>query len=98
MNTNQVIQIATLLSQAGSAHHHFEQTILKGIYDQEWPAWYADYLVQHGLAEMLSTPVAVELLSHFLAENYELYKRENSKLGWADYTAQQLVERWKDGS
>lgn len=87
-------QIANLLSQAGSAHHHFEQTVLKGVYDQEWPAWYADYVIQHGLGELLPSPVTVEQLGQFLADNYELYKRENSKLGWADYTAQQISENF----
>jgi hypothetical protein len=98
MSANQVVQIAKLLSEAGSAHHHFEQTVLKGVYDQEWPAWYADYVIQHGLGELLASPVTVEQLSRFLAENYELYKKENSKLGWADYTAQQIAQHWREGA
>lgn len=98
MNTNKITQITALLSQAGSAHHHFEQTVLKGVYDQEWPAWYADYVIQHGLGELLSTPVTVEPLAQFLAEDYEVYKRENSKLDWADYTAQQIAAHWRNGS
>jgi hypothetical protein len=93
-----ITKIANLLSQAGSAHHHFEQTVLKGIYDQEWPAWYADHVIQHGLGELLPGPVTVEQLSRFLSENYEVYKRENSKLGWADYTAQQIAAHWRNGS
>lgn len=98
MDINNITQIAMLLSQAGSAHHHFEQTALKGVYDQEWPAWYVDYAIQHGLGELLPTPVTVERLSRFLAENYEVYKRENSKLGWADYTAQEIAAQWGKGS
>lgn len=93
-----ITKIANLLSQAGSAHHHFEQTVLKGIYDQEWPAWYSEYVVQHGLGELLPTPVTVEQLGRFLAENYELYQRENSKQNWADFTAQQIAANWRNGS
>jgi hypothetical protein len=91
-----VTKIANLLSQAGSAHHHFEQTVLKGVYDQEWPAWYARYVIAYGLEELLSTTVPVEQLSQFLAENYELYKRENSPLGWADYTARQINKNFRN--
>ncbi|MBE7555460.1 MAG: hypothetical protein HS126_30790 [Anaerolineales bacterium] len=98
MSANNITQIAMLLSQAGSAHHHFEQTALKGVYDQEWPAWYADYAIQHSLGELLPTPVTVEQLGRFLAENYEVYQQENSKLGWADYTAQQIAAHWRNGS
>jgi hypothetical protein len=98
MRQETVTKIANLLSQASSAHHHFEQTILKGVYDQEWPAWYAHYVIVHGLEELLPTPVTVEQLGRFLAENYEVYKRENSKQGWADYTAQQIAAAWSNGA
>jgi hypothetical protein len=93
MNPNTVNQVTQLLSQAGSAHHVFEQSVLKGVYDQEWPTWYAQYVIEHGFNDLLGQPLTVEHLGRFLAENYELYKRENSKLGWADYTAQQIVEK-----
>jgi hypothetical protein len=98
MSTDNITQIASLLSQAGSAHHHFEQSVLKGVYDQEWPAWYADYVIQRGLGELLPAPVTVESLAQFLTKNYEVYKRENSKLNWADYTAQQIAAQWRNGS
>jgi hypothetical protein len=98
MSPDSVTAIANLLSQAGSAHHHYEQTILKGVYDQEWPAWYADYVIAHGLGELLPAPVAAEQLSRFLAENYKRYKQENSKLGWAEYTAQYIAATWGNDS
>ncbi len=98
MTQETLTKIANLLSQAGSAHHHFEQTVLKGVYDQEWPAWYADYIIQHGLGELLPVPVTIEQLGRFLAENYEVYQRENPKLGWTDYTAQQIAAIWRNGA
>jgi hypothetical protein len=96
MDGYQTDSIATLLSQAGSAHHIFEQTVLKGVYDQEWPAWYAEYVIAHGLNNLLPGPVAVEQLARFLADTYELYKQARTSQGWADYTAQQLVENWRE--
>jgi hypothetical protein len=26
----------------------------------------------------------------------QVYKKENSKQGWADYTAQRIVEKWRN--
>jgi hypothetical protein len=95
MNANAVTQIARLLSQAGSAHHHYEQTILKGVYDQAWPEWYANYIIEHGLPSLLTQSVTAGQISRFLAESYEIYQQENSKQDWADYTAQQLVEKFR---
>ncbi|MCG3211223.1 MAG: hypothetical protein FOGNACKC_04862 [Anaerolineae bacterium] len=94
MNPNAVTQIARLLSQAGSAHHQYEQTILKGVYDQEWPAWYANYVIEHGLANLLNQEVTAGQISQFFIESYQIYRKEGSNLGWVDYTAQQLVEKF----
>ncbi len=94
MSSNSVNEIAQLLSQAGSAHHVFEQTVLKGVYDQEWPRWYAEYVVEHGLSHLLEREVTVEQVSRFFTESYEVYKKENSQVGWADYTAQQMLPGW----
>jgi len=47
---------------------------------------------------LLIRPVTVEQLGLFFAENYEVYKKENSKQGWADYTAQQIAANWRNES
>ena len=92
MNQNKVTKIAHLLSQAGGAHHTFEQTVLKGVYDEAWPMWYADYVVERGLAELLGRAVTAEQVSRFFTESYAVYQAENIKQGWTDYTAEQMVE------
>ncbi|MFN8456594.1 MAG: hypothetical protein U0401_18320 [Anaerolineae bacterium] len=94
MNITAVNQIAQLLSQAGSVHHEFEQTVLKGVYGQEWPRWYAEYVVEHGLSHLLELEVTVEQVSQFFSESYGVYKKENSQVGWTDYTAQQMMTGW----
>jgi hypothetical protein len=98
MSQETITKITELLSQAGSAHHHFEQTVLNGVYDQEWPAWYADYVITHGLAPLLPTPLTADQLGQILAENYEHYQKENPKQGWAEFTAQQIATTWKHES
>ena len=91
MSQNNVTNITILLSQAGAAHHTYEQTVLKGVYDQEWPAWYADYVIEHGLGTLLNKEMTVEQLSRFLSESYEAYQQEHSRQDWAAYTAEKMV-------
>ncbi len=79
--------IAALLTQAGGAHYEYEQTVLKGVYDEEWASWYADYVIQHGLGKLLNQAVTTEQISQFFNQSYEEYKKEHSVQNWADYTA-----------
>lgn len=37
--------LASLLREAASAHHTWEQKYLDGQTDDDWPAWYASYLL-----------------------------------------------------
>lgn len=94
MNTtkNTVEKIASLLSQAGNAHHHYEQTVLNGVYDRDWPIWYAEYAIEHGLGKLLDRSLSLEQLSQFLSQTNERYEAEKLDRSWADYTAQQIVE------
>ncbi|MCM1981228.1 hypothetical protein [Lyngbya confervoides] len=79
------------LTQAGQAHHHYEQTTLKGVYDADWPTWYAQYLLEHGLNSCLATPLTLAQLSQFLKDSYQHYQSVGGQQSWADYTANQLI-------
>jgi hypothetical protein len=92
MSQTMTLKISALLSQAGSAHHQYEQTVLKGVYDQDWPTWYADYAIKNGLVELLNQAVTVEQISQFFRQRNEDYKRENPSQNWADYTAKKMTE------
>ncbi len=61
--------IIDLLSRVGAAHHTYEQTILKGVYDQNWPTWYAEYALEHGLKALLQRKMTVEQLGRFFRES-----------------------------
>lgn len=39
-----VDQLAALLHEAEAAHGEFEKTL--GHHDEEWPRWYADYILR----------------------------------------------------
>lgn len=93
-----VHQVESLFIQAEQAHGQYEQTILNGIYDQDWASWYATYTIEQGLEKVLNRPVAEERLSQFLSQSYEQYKAEQAQKTWAAFTAQKLVEEWVEDS
>jgi hypothetical protein len=72
---DRVARIATLLTEAEAAHGAYEATDLGGEYDTAWPRWYAQYLVDHGVAEHLGWNLTAEDLSRKLAA------------GWSEYDA-----------
>jgi hypothetical protein len=45
-------KIAALLEETQSAHGVYETESLGG-YDERWPEWYAAYLLDHGLRDLL---------------------------------------------
>ena len=89
--TNTQHAVAALLSQAGSAHGVYEENELNGVYDQNWPDWYAAYLVEHGLGELLGASLTVERLSHLLKQYDQDYKRERPGVGWPQFYAERLI-------
>lgn len=92
MTQTQSANVEVLLIQAGNAHHVYEQTVLKGAYDQEWANWYADYVIQHGLGDLLNQSVTTEQVSQFFSESYRMYEQKNTDQNWASYTAEKMIE------
>ena len=84
--------IAALLRNTGAAHGAYEERELNGVYDQNWPTWYAAYAVQHGLGNLLSTTLTVEELSRLLKQYDEDYRKERPAENWPDYYAARLAE------
>lgn len=83
--------IARLLAEAQAAHHDYEETELQGVYDEEWPAWYATYVIEHGLSDKLAKPVSSDRLGRFLAESYQRYERTDDPDAWNDFTAADII-------
>ena len=84
-------QIAALLSETGAAHGVYEEGELNGVYDQNWPAWYAAYLVAHGLSNLVGVALAVEQISQLLKQYDQDYQHEQPREGWPAYYARRLV-------
>lgn len=85
--------VAALLSDAGAAHSVYEERELNGVYDENWPEWYAAYLVQHGLGDVLNREIAIEVLSQVLRQADEAYKQEQPGIAWPDYYAPRIVQQ-----
>jgi hypothetical protein len=90
-------EIANLLGKAQTAHGVYEERELNGVYDQSWPAWYAAYLVEHGIGDLLSKAITTEQLARLLKQYDEDYRTQQRQEGWPDYYAAQLLE-WRDAA
>ena len=85
-------EIAALLSQTGAAHGEYEERVLGGKYDEDWPDWYAAYLLDHGLNDLVGgSALTVEQLSRMLKQLDEDYRREKPADGWPVYYARRIA-------
>lgn len=93
MTTTPEAGVAALLRQAEAAHGEYETTVLDGVYDEDWPRWYAAYLLEHGLAEHLSNTGRTDAaaLATTLTRLAEDYERERPAEPWPDVYARRLV-------
>ena len=88
MNTEKLTE---LLTSAGGSHHIYEQTALKGEYDQEWAQWYANYLVLNNISSLLPQPVTAEQLATLLTGISARYQESDQSQSWAEFTANKLL-------
>lgn len=84
--------VATLLRETEAAHGAYEMNDL-GDRDQDWPIWYATYLFDNGLADLLPAIglADVSTLASVLADLEETYRRENPGVPWTDFYARRLI-------
>jgi hypothetical protein len=93
MSQDREQRIAALLLETGAAHGAYEERELNGVYDQNWPEWYAAYLIAHGLSDLVQAQVTADQLSQLLKQSDEAYKREQPGEGWPSYYARRIVAR-----
>jgi hypothetical protein len=92
MAADRIASIEALLVQAGEAHHDFEETELNGVYDQEWPHWYAVYAVEHGLDALAGHAITTDRLAQFFADSNVEFEAAKPIESWASYTARRITE------
>lgn len=83
--------LATLLEAAGNAHGVYETNQLGGVYDQNWPDWYAAWLVEHDVGALLGSSPTVVTLSAQLQECDAVYKQERRNESWPPFYARRLL-------
>jgi hypothetical protein len=85
--------IAALLREAETAHGAYETTVLGGVYDEAWPAWYAAYLLDHGLRDHLPGGESLDVanLAAMLARLAADYEQGDKAVPWPDVYARRIV-------
>jgi hypothetical protein len=93
MTTDREQAVSALLSETVQAHGVYEAAELSGVYDQDWPRWYAAYAVEHGLGELVGHDVPADQLTAFLARTFEEYRGADPKPAdpWAAWTARRIT-------
>ena len=85
--------IRALLESAIGAHGRFVEKHLHGAYDKKWAHWYAEYVVKHGMCNVVGHPLTTEQIEEFLADTYGEFERIDPNLAepWATYTARRIT-------
>jgi hypothetical protein len=85
--------VNALLVETMEAHGRFEKTELNGVYDKEWPEWYAAYAVDHGIGDLVGHAVTASQLAQFLASSNVDFEQTEPKPSepWAAWTARRIA-------
>jgi len=85
--------VAALLRETQTAHGAYETNVLGGVLDEEWPTWYATYLLDHGLSDRLpgAQHLDVANLTAMLARLAADYEQEDKATPWPEVYAQRIV-------
>lgn len=91
MVQNTAAELASLLRAAGSAHGVYETNELGGVYDQHWPTWYAAWLLDHRVNELLGSQPTTEALAVLLKDCDAAYKQAHPTEAWPSFYARRLL-------
>jgi hypothetical protein len=93
MQDSEVTAVARQLRDAAAAHAEYEKKVLGGVRDEDWPAWYAAYLLDHGLKDALpaADPHDVNRLAATLTQLDVDYRSEQPGEEWPDFYARRMV-------
>lgn len=93
MSVDRVQAIDDLLVRAESAHGVYERTELDGVYDEDWPRWYAGFAVENGIGSLVGRELAADELAVFLERTYAELERTDPKPDepWSTHTARRIA-------
>jgi len=84
-------KLIEILRKASSAHGDYEINILNGVYDNNWPVWYAAYVV--GALGMEAIKPAK--LTQLLIEAHEAHQKQNPDANWPTFYADHIINNLK---
>ena len=92
-STGGVAAIEELLVRAERAHGAYEATELSGVYDKEWPRWYATWAVENGINDVLARPVGADDLAEVLTSAWDEFERAEPKSpdSWSAFVARRIA-------
>jgi hypothetical protein len=95
MTTDQTDAIAALLTKTEGAHGEYEATELKGVYDQDWPRWYAEYAVARDIGTLLGRAITADELTQLLETSWEEFQKADPRPtdSWTAFTARLIAAR-----
>ncbi len=93
MTTDRIGALEALLAETEAAHGVYETAELNGVYDQEWPRWYAAYAVEHGIGAILGRDVGVDELAQSLTASWDELQRADPRPTdpWTAFIARRLA-------
>jgi hypothetical protein len=93
MTKDRIAALEALLAETEAAHGAYETTELNGVYDQDWPRWYAAYAVDHGIGALLGREVSADEVAEVLATSWEVLQNADPRPTdpWASVVARRLV-------
>ena len=93
MEADRTEAINELLVRAEKAHGAYEAEQLNGVYDEAWPRWYAEYVVEQGLSDLLGHEADAPRVAAFLEQAFADFERLDSKLAeqWSSYVARRMA-------
>ena len=85
--------VAALLRETETAHGACETSVLGGVFDADWSAWYATYLLDDGLRDHLRGAESLDVanLTAVLVRLAADYERGEQRSPWTDVYAQGIV-------
>jgi hypothetical protein len=93
MTTNRIAVLEALLAETEAAHGAYETTELNGVYDQDWPRWYAAYAVEHGIDGIVGRAVSADELAELLTVSWSALQESDPKPSgpWTTSIARRLA-------
>ena len=91
--TRKIRQLSELFHQTESAYQEYELKIRNGDRDTQWPEWYAEYLIGHGLDLLIEDRLGPKRLAIFLIRSKADHKAYPSEITWEEFTAARILDK-----